>query len=155
MKAAKWMGVAVVAGLAGASAPAARADEGCGCTQRPEHAASALSGYGSAFAGRVDSVVVGSEATRATFRVFRAWKGSRDRTLVVTTPLACGVTFEPGRDYLVYAKKDGAALRTDACSPTGDLTRLSNAVRQLDLHTGLGVSPMRVPPADDRTAAKR
>lgn len=128
----------------------------CGCAPRESHAVAALPAFKSAFAGRVESVRQDGDSVSATLRVFRAWKGPRDRMLTVATPAgACGVSFQPGSDYLVYATGTKESLRTDACGPTAPLGQSARAVRQLDLHAGYGPNPLRVPPPDPASQARR
>jgi hypothetical protein len=147
---------ALVFGAATLLSPAgARADE-CGCDKRFGDAVEALPSFKSAFAGRVESVREEGETRSVTFRVFRAWKGPRDRQLTVTTPAtACGVSFEQGAEYVVFATGAGDALRTDGCSPTSVLARAARSVRQLDLHAGYGSNPLRVPRAEGPAQARQ
>ena len=48
----------------------------------------------------------GLPGQRVTFRVTGRWKGARADTLAVVNLDLCGVVFEPGREYLVYAERD-------------------------------------------------
>ena len=60
----------------------------------------------------------------ATLRVSDVWKGPERETLEVSTSsqeTACGVPFEEGREYLVYAY-GGQGLETDLCSQTKPLS---------------------------------
>jgi hypothetical protein len=117
---------------------------------------SALPGFSSAFAGRVVAVQDAGADRKVTLAVFRAWKGPRGKSLeVVTSAGACGVAFEQGADYVVYATGKKEDLRTDACSLTAPLTQSAKAVRQLDLHAGYGSNPLRVPAASNTTEARK
>src|SRR5688572_11900788 len=79
----------------------------------------ALPSFKSAFAGRVEAVREEGETRTVTFRVFRAWKGPRERQLTVTTPAgSCGVGFEQGAEYIVFATGTRESLRTGSCAPT-------------------------------------
>ena len=60
----------------------------------------------------------------ATLRVSDVWKGPERETLEVSTSsqeTACGVPFEEGREYLVYAYGE-QGLETDICSQTRPLS---------------------------------
>jgi hypothetical protein len=137
------------------AAGTARAED-CGCpADRQTHAVSALPGYSSAFAGRVVAVQDTGTGRKVTLQVFRAWKGPRGKALDVTTSAgACGVAFEQGADYVVYATGKKEDLRTDACSLTAPLAQSARAVRQLDLHAGYGSNPLRVPSSATNEARK-
>lgn len=134
----------------------ARAED-CGCpANRQTHAVSALPAYAAAFAGRVVSVQDAGADRKVTLQVFRAWKGPRARTLdLVTSAGACGVAFAQGGDYVVYATGKKDDLRTDACSLTAPLAESAKAVRQLDLQSGYGSNPLRVPAASGTTEARQ
>jgi hypothetical protein len=61
-----------------------------------------------------------SAPATATLRVSEVWKGPERETFKVSTlsqETACGVPFEEGREYLVYAY-GGQGLETDLCSQT-------------------------------------
>ena len=79
--------------------------------------------YDAVFWGQVVSVHIESGAAIATINVHASWKGDIETTTVqVWTPsegTACGVGFEEGRAYLVFAKTDSRAiLATNLCDPT-------------------------------------
>lgn len=67
------------------------------------------------------------------FRVDKAWKGARNRTVSVFTSsqsAACGYSFSKGHTYLVYASANsGGRLSTSICSRT---KRLKDAREDLD-----------------------
>jgi len=120
--------------------------EDCGCKAKGGDAANALGSYKAAFAGRVTAVRESGSDRTVTLQVFRSWKGPRAKTLdVVTAAGACGASFEQGADYVVFASGAKDALRTDSCAPNSALAESSRAVRQLDLNTGYGSNPLRVP----------
>lgn len=127
--------------------------EACECRPRADHATEELSRHKSAFAGRVTAVRAEGESSVVTFDVHRVWKGPRGKELAVKTGGACAASFETGKDYLVYADGDKGALTTDRCAQTalGDATR---SVRQLDLHTGRGASPLKVPESEPVNASR-
>lgn len=150
-----WTAALVVGAATLLSSAGARADD-CGCETRFGHAVEALPAFKSAFAGRVESVREEGETRTVTFRVFRAWKGPRERQLTVATPAnACGVSFEQGSEYVVFATGTNDTLRTDACSPTSALAPAARSVRQLDLHAGYGSNPLRVPRAEGPAQARQ
>jgi hypothetical protein len=94
----------------------------CSCVQ-PHPPLVELANHDAVFAGRVVDVVVSGQQAVARLEVLACWKGGVAGTVVVTTPAssaACGVGFEPGSEYLVYAT-DSAGLRASLCSRTGGL----------------------------------
>jgi hypothetical protein len=140
----------LVAGLVVAlGAPAvASAAEPCGCAQTQGRALDELSRHKSAFAGRVKDVREESGSLLVTFDVHRVWKGPRGKALSVKTAAAaasCGYAFATGKDYLVFADGEKDALTTDRCAANAELLGAERSVRQLDLETGHGGSPLRVP----------
>jgi hypothetical protein len=150
-----WTAAAVL-GAAALLAPAAAPADECGCDKRFGHAVEALPSFKSAFAGRVEAVREGGDTRTVTFRVFRAWKGPRERQLTVATPAgACGVAFEQGAEYVVFATGTKESLRTDGCAPTALLAQAGRSVRQLDLHAGYGSNPLRVPRAEGPAQARQ
>lgn len=61
------------------------------------------------------------EERRVTFRLSRRWKGPEAAEIVVATPrdeAGCGVWFEPGTTYLVYAHTSEGHLQTTLCTRT-------------------------------------
>jgi hypothetical protein len=83
------------------------------------------------FAGRVMNIeVAGGEAispddaVTVTFGVSRLWKGPEESVVTVTTPrdsASCGIDFQNGQEYLVYATGSQAELSTNLCSRTASL----------------------------------
>lgn len=97
-----------------------RADA-CSC-MRPPAPLTALEQATAVFAGKVTSINQ-TEAynLQITFQVSQTWKGEAEKTLVVDTPLnsaMCGIYFEIGEKYLVYAYGDENQLSTNLCSRT-------------------------------------
>ena len=126
------------------STPAAAA-EGCACEARPANAVHARSHYQSVFAGRVSDVREQDGKLLVTFAVGRSWKGPRGETIAVSTPRdGCGVAFEAGRDYLVFASGERDALTTDTCG-TSELSVAGSAIHQLNLNGGFGNRPLVMP----------
>jgi hypothetical protein len=80
------------------------------------------------FLGRVVEVnaargsITGSgDSTTVTFDVSKVWKGQITRTSILVTPgssASCGVTFEQGKDYVVYGRMNEGSLNTNLCSRT-------------------------------------
>lgn len=76
------------------------------------------------FVGKVLSVKRKDKAENATvkFAVQKYWKGKLSNTVKVTTAsnsAACGVNFEVGKDYRIYATETEGKLSTTSCSATG------------------------------------
>jgi hypothetical protein len=66
-----------------------------------------------------------------SFRVSDVWKGSRQQTVVLTTPSqgsACGYSFSEGREYLVDAT---GKMSVDLCSETRPLSEASELVEAM------------------------
>jgi hypothetical protein len=119
----------------------------CSCIP-PGPPADELKKAAAVFAGEVVRLSGGSgEGTvTVTFRVSRVWKGPQERTLVVTTPgssASCGVSFEEGKSYLVYAEGEQEDLRAYLCSRTAELSAATEDLAAL----GEGTAP----PADPET----
>ena len=127
-----------------ASAEAAK-QEGCTCTPRPAHAVDALPHYRAVFAGRVADVAETDAGQSVSFKVIRAWKGGRGKTMSVITPRdGCTTSLVAGQDYLVFATGTKESLAADACGVT-DLGAAGAAVGQLNLNGGYGTAPLRIP----------
>ncbi|MGB7443729.1 MAG: hypothetical protein WA919_21915 [Coleofasciculaceae cyanobacterium] len=95
--------------------------EACSCIQPPPPL-TALEQATAVFAGKVTSINQTEPFNlEVTFQVSQAWKGEASSTLVVATPLnsaMCGVYFEIGEEYLVYAYGEENQLSTNLCSRT-------------------------------------
>jgi hypothetical protein len=107
-------------GLAVAVAPAQPA-WACKCAQRTEPQLTQAADV--VFMGRVRSVRQAdpSSTVRAVLSVARVRKGDVPAQAVVTTSASsasCGVYFERGARYLVYAHRDGRRLTTNLCAGT-------------------------------------
>ena len=127
-------GLAVIALLVSASPRSAAA---CSCGElSPVEAVAAAELVAEVEAGVSEPVDPRIEADAATtpMLVIRVFRGEADegRELPVragTESSACGVAFEPGRRYLLFANRDEARLwRTDSCSHT---RRIEHAEREL------------------------
>jgi hypothetical protein len=151
---ARTSGILAIGGLLGAlwAAPA-RAEGTCECRARAEHAEEELSRHKSAFAGRVVEIRAEGDASVVRFAVHRVWKGPRGKELAVRTSGPCAARFETGKDYLVHADGEKDALTADRCAQD-ELKDAARAVRQLDLHTGRGATPLRIPEEHSVTAQR-
>jgi hypothetical protein len=137
-----WM---MIGGAGPAPCPAAPA---CSCALRPVEGQLAESDV--VFAGRVLHVGayapplsstwesaaarVHRPAQPVTLRVTQGWKGAAaGDSLVVMNVLPCGVHFQVGQRYLVYADRDDAgALATSFCQRSGPLRVARADVAALD-----------------------
>jgi hypothetical protein len=112
------------------------------------------------FEGRVVEIVRGdpSQPVRVTLEVVQQWKGVDHERVVVETAAdsaACGVAFEEGTSWLVYAQRAGDVLRADLCSRTKriedageDRAQLGAGVVPVDVGEDDGVeAPAHEPPA--------
>ena len=75
--------------------------------------------------GKMRTIIMGGGTATATMRVSEVWKGPKQETLEVRTPvsgMSCGYPFKEGQKYLVYAygKQD---LKVDLCSGTKPLSK--------------------------------
>ena len=105
--------------------------DACACSPSPSYSsapAALRTQADEVFLGQVRSVVVheSSDLVSVSFRVSRAWKGSKRRIRTVITHVdsaACGLGqqfFLKGREYLVYATKNSQGLLTGSLSGTKD-----------------------------------
>src|SRR5690606_4011189 len=86
----------------------------------------------------------GYSPLKVYFEVKETWKGINETQVIINTGLGggdCGVAFEVGKEYMVYASKssiyDTSGLSTTICTNTG---LLSNAQADLDF-LGEGEAP--------------
>ena len=116
---------------------------GCTCVP-PQSPAEERERAAAVFSGKVNQIKKTKAAddifggVEVVFRVDKAWKGARKRTVSVFTSsqsAACGYSFSNGLTYLVYASADSSGrLSTNICSRT---KRLKDAREDLDeLGTG-------------------
>ncbi len=118
------------------------------------------------FAGRVidiekpsGTVMSSADPVIVTLQVSTVWKGPAYKTLVMQTVResdSCGFPFEPGQEYLVYARGTESNLAVSLCSRTRPLAEATEDIRQL----GSGTIPQdQQPPspvrADANTSAPR
>jgi hypothetical protein len=147
--------VVAVAALLGAP----RAARACSCAET--NLAARRDAAAAVFEGRVHAITregnaeVGPARLRVTLEVVQTWKGADSEEIVVTTmsdSAACGVPFEEGRSYLVFATSDEAgALVAGLCGGTTLREQADGDVAAL----GAGVTPVEVrdAPVQARPAA--
>lgn len=88
-----------------------------------------------------DAIVSSGDPVQYTFRVSRIWKGPEYTTLVVTTARgssSCGLGFQEGQAYLVYADGPPEQLMSSLCSRTSRVT--SETANETALF-GEGIAP--------------
>lgn len=119
----------------------------CSCVP-PGTPAEELTQSDAVFQGRVVSVQTpnkpiesSADVTTITFETSKAWKGQITPTLTLTTPgssASCGVTFEQGQEYVVYAHLNEGKLTTNLCSRTNTVANAAEDIAAL----GTGQAPM-------------
>jgi len=127
------------------------------CSCLPGTPESQLAAATAVFEGRVVSIVrrgdpeVGPARLEVTFEVVQTWKAANVERIIVSTAsdsAACGIHFEQGRSYLVYAQAgDGDALVAGLCGGTALREDSNAAVAAM----GAGVTPVDV--TDEAPAA--
>ncbi|MDQ4128217.1 MAG: hypothetical protein M3151_09775 [Actinomycetota bacterium] len=74
-----------------------------------------------------------------TFEVEEAWKGAPESGIVVYgqgPAVSCGIDFEKGETYLVYAHRTDGRLATDYCGRTKPLSFAGTDVSELNAERG-------------------
>jgi len=147
---ASFLIVVLAVNLALAGGPGARSAYACSCAGVPS-AEEGLRNSDAVFWGEVtnvegqdlspdNSLDLGPVAFLGpvTFEVKEYWKGDVPESVVVRgqgAGASCGLNFEQGKSYLVFAYRSGdardALLGTDLCSATGPLTNVEDAPRVL------------------------
>jgi len=111
----------------------------CSCVPPPPPK-QALAKSAAVFAGKVTDVKRDGFQLRVTFEVSKAWKGTKGKTVEVTTATesaACGYGFKKGTSYLVYcyapkAKgKKATVLSTNICTRTKTLASAKGDLKEL------------------------
>jgi hypothetical protein len=82
------------------------------------------------FIGTVEAVAGVSQPIVVTFRVTKAYRGQVERRAVVAG--YCGIAFEIGETYLVYAEEHAGRLMTDSLRRTRPLSAAAEDLRFLD-----------------------
>ena len=115
-----------------------------------------LAGSSMVFRGRVvDAVPLGSGSgpamvVRYRFDVAKIWKGAPRRTVEVSSgsiPVACGMTFDVGSEYVIYAYGEPDSLGTGLCAGNF-ITSSSQAlqvIEELDRLAPASAPPGRAP----------
>jgi serpin B len=106
------------------------------------------------FAGRVTNIEVpggvivsSADPVKVTFAAGQIWKGPEEAVITVTTPrdsASCGVSFQTGQEYLVYALGSENELTTNLCSRTASLARAAEDLAVL----GEGRTPEPATPTE-------
>lgn len=115
------LGAVALSALAGVA-------QACSCAPPPAPKI-ALEQSAAVFVGKATKMEAAGFNNRFQFSVSKKWKGIEGNTALVVSAsdsAACGINFEPNRDYLVYAykMKGDDQLRTNLCTRTA---RLSDA----------------------------
>ncbi|HYR08708.1 MAG TPA: hypothetical protein VEQ60_13090 [Longimicrobium sp.] len=87
------------------------------------------------FSGVVTHVgEIGAERGQpVTLRITRTWKGSFSESIVVRDAHPCGVVFQAGAEYLVYALRDqDGRIYTTFCARSRPLVNAAEDLRVLD-----------------------
>jgi hypothetical protein len=122
----RFAALAIVLGLSTLVWPAAPV-AACSCLPPPPPADAFVSAT-AVFHGRVAQVEPAPEGRDSfmgsilvRFQVDQSWKGPGTAEIQLRTArdsAACGYSFQPGADYLVYASGDSGSLTTNLCSRT-------------------------------------
>lgn len=153
-----WM--VMLAGLVGWAAQP-RCAWACSCLP-PGSPAQERDRAAAVFVGRVEQIDApanpGGEPVQVTFTTLGVWKGDVGASTVVQTAFdsaACGVAFEQGQEYLVYAlQNDSGALETSLCSRTQSTATATDALEALGPEQAAPTSapPTSTPPASTPSA---
>lgn len=118
----RWNVVLLVCAITFVGAQSAQA---CSCIEPPPPrealAASDMVFYGQVIKTRRDANDINEGSLFATFRVRQIWKGELEPEIVIETApnsAMCGVGFEKGDQYLVYASMQEGRLHTHLCTRT-------------------------------------
>lgn len=116
-----------------AGAPACGDAPFCSCAIRPAEVSFARAE--AVFAGEVvrTGEMGGEPGQPVALRITRRWKGAAADTVTVHDAHPCGVYFQPGTEYLVYALRgEGGTLYTTFCARTRPLARAGEDLPVLD-----------------------
>lgn len=114
--------------------------QACSCVPPPPPA-EALAASDAVFLGEViktrrDGRGVNEGNLFATFRVRQILKGDLQEEVVIETgpnSAACGVPFQKGKEYLVYASMRDGQLRTHLCTRTARVEDASTDIEELEI----------------------
>jgi hypothetical protein len=87
------------------------------------------------FLGKVIQVTTKNLEKEVIFYVFNAWKGIWSRWVRVKTcenSACCGIDFQKGYTYLVYAQNVSGKLNANLCSRTTDLANALEDIKKLN-----------------------
>lgn len=111
----------------------------CSCIAPPPPK-KALEKSAAVFAGKVTAVKRQGRLLRVTFAISKTWKGTKGKTVDVTTATnsaACGYGFKKGTSYLVYCYAPGknakqpAPLATNICTRTKTLASAKGDLKEI------------------------
>jgi hypothetical protein len=94
------------------------------------------------FSGKVIDVKTDDSTLRAKIRVKESWKGMDSKEVTLNTSIdsaGCGVNFETGKEYIVYAYQEDGKYITYLCSRTAELVHAQEDLKEL----GEGTIPTR------------
>lgn len=122
----------------------AKASPAFACSCLPvESAQAGMDMSDAVFQGTVEDVTRGQMNNEVTFAVSSSWKGDGAEELKVTTArdsAACGINFEVGKEYLVYADQGEDGLTAGLCSRTALATDAQEDITEfsrIDSHGNL------------------
>ena len=93
----------------------------CSCAPRDNATNEDFQKAAAVFTGKVLSVQRKKDSVTVKLAVQKYWKGKISNEIKITTAsnsAACGVNFEVGKEYLVYASETNGKLSTNICSRT-------------------------------------
>lgn len=97
---------------------------------------------GAVFSGKVIDVKTDDSTLSAKISVKESWKGMDSKEVTVDTALdsaGCGVNFEKGKEYIVYATLEEGKYITSLCSRTAELAYAQDDLNEL----GKGTVPSK------------
>lgn len=86
------------------------------------------------FSGEVLNVKTDNSTLQAKIRVKEAWKGMDSKEVTVHTSIdsaSCGVNFETGKEYIIYAYQEEGKYTTYLCSRTAELAHAGEDLKEL------------------------
>jgi hypothetical protein len=118
----------------------------CSCLQMPPR--QVFEESDAVFEGRVLEIVPNDNGITARLEVVQSWKGVEIERVEVRTAgdsAACGIAFEVGTSWLVYADDENGVLSTGLCSRTARIEEAEEDLAAL----GAGVVPVEVDEDDE------
>jgi len=86
------------------------------------------------FSGEVIDVKTDDSTLTAKISVKESWKGMDSKEVTVNTAIdsaGCGVNFETGKEYIVYASLEEGKYITSLCSRTAELAYAQDDLKEL------------------------